>query len=50
MWSMAARSKRPSRKPRLPRAPLPKQTGGAHEDKTKRPFRKHKYKAKWPED
>ena len=28
----------------LPRVPLPKQTGGAHEDKTKRPFRRRKHK------
>ena len=38
------------KKPALPRAPLPKQTGGAHEDKTKRPFRKEKHKKKWAED
>jgi len=44
--------KRPGRrkKPALPRAPLPKQTGGAHEDKSKRPFRKEKHKKKWAED
>ena len=29
---------------------LPKQTGGAHEDKSKRPFRKEKHKKKWAED
>jgi len=29
---------------RLPRAPLPRQTGGAHEDKTKRPWRRRKHK------
>ena len=28
----------------LPRVPLPKQTGGAHEDKTKRPWRRRKHK------
>jgi hypothetical protein len=28
----------------LPRAPLPRQTGGAHEDKTKRPWRRRKHK------
>ena len=44
---MAARPKKTSRKPRLPRAPLPKQTGGVHEDKTKRPFRKEKHKKRW---
>jgi hypothetical protein len=30
--------------PKLPRAPLPRQTGGAHEDKTKRPWRNRKHK------
>jgi hypothetical protein len=35
---------------RLPRAPLPKQTGGAHEDKSKRPFRKDKHKKRWQEE
>ena len=38
------------KKPALPRAPLPKQTGGAHEDKSKRLFRKEKHKKKWAED
>jgi hypothetical protein len=32
------------KKPALPRAPLPKQTGGVHEDKTKRPWRRQKYR------
>jgi hypothetical protein len=36
-------------KPKLPRAPLPRQTGGVHIDKTKRPFRKQKHKRR-PED
>jgi hypothetical protein len=36
--------RKPGKKPKLPRAPLPRQTGGAHEDKTKRPFRKQKHK------
>jgi hypothetical protein len=45
-----ATKRRGSKKPRLPRAPLPKQTGGAHEDKTKRPFRKQKHKKSWTED
>jgi hypothetical protein len=40
---MAARAKKTG-KPKLPRAPLPKKTGGAHEDKSKRPFRKLKHK------
>lgn len=37
------KKKKPS-KPKLPRAPLPKKTGGAHEVKSKRPFRKQKHK------
>jgi hypothetical protein len=28
----------------LPRVPLPRQTGGQHEDKTLRPFRKRKHR------
>ncbi len=42
----AATPKRPSRKRalKLPRAPLPRQTGGRHEDKTKRPLRKQKHR------
>lgn len=39
-----------ARKPKLPRAPLPKQTGGAHEDKSKRPFRKHKHRKRWSDE
>jgi hypothetical protein len=27
-----------------PRVPLPRQTGGVHEDKSKRPFRRRKHK------
>ncbi len=30
--------------PRLPRVPLPRQTGGAHEDKTRRPPRRMKHR------
>jgi hypothetical protein len=30
----------------MPRAPLPRQTGGVHEDKTKRPWRRRKHKLK----
>lgn len=47
---MPARSTRPvakrsaTKKPALPRAPLPRQTGGLHEDKTKRPVRKQKHR------
>jgi hypothetical protein len=33
-----------TRKRALPRAPLPRQTGGVHEDKTKRPWRERKHK------
>jgi hypothetical protein len=36
-------SKRPKR-PSRPRVPLPRQTGGVHEDKTKRPWRRRKHK------
>lgn len=36
--------KRASKKLTLPRVPLPRQTGGRHEDKTKRPIRKQKYR------
>ena len=43
------KAKKPA-KPKLPRAPLPRQTGGAHEDKSKRPFRKDKHKKRWNED
>jgi hypothetical protein len=43
---MATASRRPTtrKKPALPRAPLPRQTGGLHEDKTKRPVRKQKHR------
>jgi hypothetical protein len=41
-----ARRKPPAKTPALPRAPLPRQTGGVHEDKTKRPFRRRKHKGK----
>ena len=47
---MLPRKTKKGAKPKLPRAPLPKQTGGAHEDKTKRPFRKDKHRKKWTED
>jgi hypothetical protein len=47
---MAKAKKSKARKPKLPRAPLPKQTGGAHEDKSKRPFRKDKHKKRWEAD
>ncbi len=32
--------------PALPRAPLPRQTGGVHEDKTKRLFRRRKHRGR----
>jgi hypothetical protein len=41
---MARSPSRPNLKRRLPRAPLPRQTGGAHDDKTRRPFRKRKHR------
>jgi hypothetical protein len=47
---MPPRRAKKSAKPKLPRAPLPKQTGGVHEDKSKRPFRKDKHKKRWPEE
>lgn len=45
-----SRKKPATKKPKLPRAPLPKQTGGAHEDKSKRLFRKDKHKKRWEAD
>lgn len=47
---MAPRATKQAGKPKLPRAPLPKQTGGAHEDKSKRPFRKEKHKKRLAEE
>jgi hypothetical protein len=38
------KAKKPKKRPALPRAPLPRQTGGVHEDKTKRPWRRRKHK------
>ena len=35
---------RTTKKPRRPRAPLPRQRGGPHEDKTRRPFRQRKHR------
>jgi hypothetical protein len=40
-----ARAKK-TRAPARPRAPLPRQTGGVHEDKTKRPWRRRKHKGR----
>ena len=42
--------KKKTGKPKLPRAPLPKQTESVHEDRKKRPVRKDKYKKKWIDD
>jgi len=42
---MPRRAKTPAR-PSKPRVPLPRQTGGAHEDKTRRPWRERKHKKK----
>jgi hypothetical protein len=39
-----AKKARGRRVPALPRAPLPRQTGGRHEDKTRRPLRKQKHR------
>jgi hypothetical protein len=35
---------------KLPRAPLPRQTGGPHEDKTRRPWRERKHKGREPDE
>jgi len=39
-----ARRRPKSKTPAKPRAPLPRQTGGIHEDKTRRPWRRRKHK------
>jgi len=39
-----ARRRRTAKPPAKPRAPLPRQTGGVHEDKTRRPWRRRKHK------
>jgi len=39
-----ARSSTKITRPAKPRVPLPRQTGGAHEDKNKRPWREWKHK------
>ena len=48
---MPARRKkaRPPRTPKL-RVPLPRQTGGRHEDKTRRPFRQRKHRKQTRDD
>jgi hypothetical protein len=38
------RRRRSTKPPAKPRAPLPRQTGGVHEDKTRRPWRRRKHK------
>jgi len=40
----------PSKPGRKPRVPLPRQTGGVHEDKTQRPWRERKHKARAADD
>jgi hypothetical protein len=35
-----------TKRPAKPRVPLPRQTGGAHEDKTRRPWRERKHRKK----
>ena len=37
-------AKRKTAKASRPRVPLPRQTGGVHEDRTKRPWRRRKHK------
>jgi hypothetical protein len=48
---MPARRKQP-KPPRAPklRVPLPRQTGGRHEDKTRRPFRRRKHRKQAGDD
>jgi hypothetical protein len=43
---MARAAKKKTTAASKPRVPLPRQTGGAHEDKTKRPWRRRKHKGK----
>ena len=45
-----ARKARVSKRPRRPRVPLPRQTGGTHEDRSKRIERKAKYRSRWDKD
>src|SRR5262245_8910213 len=39
-----ATGSRKTKKPARPRVPLPRQTGGVHEDKTRRPWRQRKHR------
>ena len=41
---MSRSSQKVKRRPARPRIPLPRQTGGVHEDKTKRPWRRRKHR------
>jgi hypothetical protein len=41
---MRRSSSKKSTRPARPRVPLPRQTGGVHEDKTKRAWRQRKHK------
>jgi len=44
MGAHVAKKKTRARTPKLPRVPLPRQIGGRHEDKTRRPWRERKHK------
>jgi hypothetical protein len=46
MITIAMAPRRPAATKRLPRVPLPRQKGGRHEDKTRRPWRERKHKKK----
>jgi Kef-type K+ transport system membrane component KefB len=50
--TIGGRRKKPKdgKPPARPRVPLPRQTGGAHEDKSKRPFRKRKHRGRKDEE
>ena len=43
-------TRRKATRPAKPRGPLPRQTGGVHEDKSKRPWRERKHKKKIVEE
>ena len=43
---VTAQSSCAPKRPSLPRVPLPRQRGGPHPDKTKRPFRDRKHKGR----
>jgi hypothetical protein len=46
MSQKAPRKTAALRPKKLPRVPLPRQTGGVHEDKTRRPWRDRKHKGR----